>query len=243
MVDRQTPSDRALDKRRFDEAIAAYIAGTLSSEDQLFFSQYLADHPEAASSVLFATQIANAVRQIGSERDQVKAATQFTKSLLSSKFKKPVRKSGVSAPKPFFTYKPWMAVFLLLFFLENGFLFYENRSHHLVNLSENGGGIIMAQADARFVLNDRAPLDQFFDVAQKYNAVIIYSENTPKGPEIHIDMEDESQVLALADELANNAVIKPSETKIAVLEFGRRAWVQRVDAKPQMLAVNQTLGH
>jgi hypothetical protein len=240
VIDQQIPSVDDLNKRRFDELVPAYINSTLEAQDLLFFNDYIAQHPEALSSIAFTSNIANAIKAIGGDRNQEHAAKFFTSAFVK-KFHQSLWKKTSNAFNNFI-YKPWIVAFLMLFVVENSFLYFENRSHHLVHLSKEGGGIIVTQADASFILNNKVALEDFFDVAQKYNAVIIYSEETPKGPEVQIDIEDESRVLALADELAHKALIKPAETKIAVTQFGRQTWVYRQKVLPQMLAINQPVG-
>jgi hypothetical protein len=230
----QTPNDRNKDKQRFDELVAIFIAGGLSVEDDLFFKEYIARHPEAMHSIIFALQIKDTLRHIQGDRDTGAAQNRFIKS-----FKTRIKRSPWTWFANDFVLlrsKPLIAIIVSLFLVENIYIFTQGMNHHYQIAADINGDLVVARADASFILNHQTSLGKFFDVVKKHHAVVIYSAKKPTGIEVQVDLKNANNVLALADELANEGVVIKHETRIAQVEKGSKTWVPRADAKPHLLA-------
>jgi len=174
MPDQSTREVDPADKLRFDQLIPQFLSGDISVEDDAFVKNYLAAHPESINSILFAMQIADTVRHIGAERNQAQATARFSQAFGQKKPRKSFwdRIKGGSGG---FIVRPWVPVLLALFALDNAFLLYKEHAYYKTTVANAGGNLIVATADARFILVPGAALDEFLNVADKHQAIIIYS--------------------------------------------------------------------
>lgn len=219
MPDQQTPMCPEAEKQRFDQLVPFFLTGKLSAEDDLFFRGYLAKHPESIDGVLFGKQISDALHHIGADRNQQAAKERFRQAFdLKVKQSKWIR---LKTHLERMVVKPWAIALLSLFVAENAYLIYQANHYHRTAVLRLDRGLVIADSEARFVLNDGVRFEDFLNVAEKYEAAIIYSSKTSLGYEVHVDIHDESKTRAFAEELADNALVKQDQTKIAAYSSGQ----------------------
>jgi len=96
-----------MNERRFDDMVAFYVNGTLSSEDRAWFESYLSAHPEAASEVEWYRSLQ---RRIHDNAPAVPATIGLAKAMTLIRGDRPTFAERVSAFFGFLGMRPAMAL-------------------------------------------------------------------------------------------------------------------------------------